>query len=217
MIRRILEIYFIFLLIPLIAEGEILHLEIGAANYSASDGNSPYRFRILDDTLEKLIAEYGEKGTIYLNDIDESGLALAASHLNDWLRARNYTDIQILQVKGDFLKVEFSKVKTAHMKNPDYRQLPFGESEDPDSAINKKLFQRLEDISELSETGLVITTDYDWFMDRNWKLTRSYLLRTGRTGFGYYPSNFEPGNSFMVGPREYLIRSKTLACSQMFL
>ena len=204
-------------MISVTSKGEILHLEIGAANYSASVGNSPFRFRILEDTVEKLIAEYGVKGTIYLNDIDESGLALATSHLKNWLQSRNYNYIHVIELKGDFLNVEFLKVKTAHMKNPDYRLLPFGESDDPDSIINKNLFNKMDEIAELSETGLIITTDYDWFMNRNWRLNSSRLVKTGRIGFAYYASNFEPGNAFMDGPREYLIQSLKTICSQSLL
>ena len=70
-----------------LARAEILHLELGVANYGPANGTSSNRFKVMDETLSDLVARYGSFGTIYLNDINPEGLNLSVEHANAWLKA----------------------------------------------------------------------------------------------------------------------------------
>ncbi len=129
----------------------ILHLEIGAANYEAKKGNAKERFWVLDHELEKLVAEYGPRGKVYLNDIQTDGLKLAVAHAKKWLKQRGYTEITVLELPGDYTKIKVPFVKSASMNHPGWEQLA-------DPLQQTKIVQSLRRLARYSETGLKINT-----------------------------------------------------------
>jgi hypothetical protein len=189
--------------------GKIRHLEIGAANYSAKGGNAKERFLILEKTAKNLIASYGAIGTIYLNDIDESGLEMAKTHLSAHLLNRGYSKIDVVAILGDYTEIDLPFIKTAHMKNPDYTQLPTGPDKDINSTTNKKVLSALDKIALKSETGLFITSEYEILLrPENWPLRNSDFVPTGRIGLAYYAANHKDGDGYMDAPKEYHIKPK---------
>lgn len=179
------------------AHSEISHLELGAANYYADSGDHPDRFKILELTVQDLIAKYGESGTIYLNDIIPEGLMLACGHLREWLELHRYSKIQVIPLVGNYFEIDLPIVKTAHLSNPDFDQLPvFDRFSVIDAAkLNARMTRRLEEISDLSETGLTITTYMHHHRENpiaklSRQLSHDFLmLQTRSNGYPYFFSN----------------------------
>lgn len=144
------------------AFSDILHLELGAANYRPDDGNDPKRFHVLDLTMENLVHEYGAKGVIYLNDLDRAGLDLAVAHAKGWLSARGYTEITVKPLYNSYKEIELPEVDTMHLTNPNSEQLSFQANLDHLSSwereINERIGRDLERVSSHSKTGMLITT-----------------------------------------------------------
>lgn len=212
-LKKILILIITFICMSFSINAQIMHLEIGAANYSADSGTSRERFLILEDTAEKLIEEFGPSGTIYLNDIDESGLDFAKAHLDSWLFEEGYTEINVEVIVGDYTKTDFPRVKTAHMKNPDYTQLPTGIDKNIASLENREVLDALERLALNSEGGLIITSEYNTIMSpENWPLSNSNFKKTGKLGFAYYAANYVEGDGFWEAPREYIIKPFKGSC-----
>jgi hypothetical protein len=137
------------------ARADVLHLELGAANYGAAMGNGTHRFAVLDQTLEELVRTHGTSGTVYLCDKSVSGLELATTHARGWLTARGLGGISVVPLQGDYNLMPLPKVKTAHLTNPGGDQLP---SERWPAEINREILRGLERIMSISETGLRISS-----------------------------------------------------------
>ena len=123
-----------------------------------------------------------------------------------------FNNITVLALHGSYLELNFPKVNTAHMKNPDYTQLP-----NSSSPSNSRLIEILEQIAYNSKEGLMITSDYKDLMNKkNWPLKDSQLVKTGNTGLAYYASNYKNGDGYMKDPREYYIHSNKKLCKLFF-
>lgn len=149
-----LSILSVFIWVASAAEAQILHLELGAANYEADAGDHPTRFLVLEQTVTDLIQKYGNSGTIYLSDAHEDGLELAGKHLEKWLQTQGQSQIKVILLPGNYLDMELPHVKTTHLTNPDADQLPTHDIQE----INDYIIKNLQKIAENSETGLLITT-----------------------------------------------------------
>ncbi len=171
MLSKKIKILF-FLLIILTSFGvksQILHLELGVANYSPSDDDDiNAKFKILIDTVESLIDDYGAEGTIYINDYILDGLNEAAEYLKKYLNDRGEHKIEVITLFGDYNEIEFPFVRTAHLKNPGFRQLP---NMDSDITSNELKLNTLKKISEKSESGLQLTS---YFYTEGWDVM-SYI------------------------------------------
>lgn len=172
---------------PCSASAEILHLELGVANYGPKGHQTVDRFKVLDETLADLVAQYGKSGTIYLNDIDGGGLELAVSHAKDWLSERGLQDISIKPLPGDYTKIPLPSVKSAHLSNPGQMQVPMAKRPEHE---NEAIVFHLERIASHSESGLRISSYYRHplpdHMGLLGKLARSSVfLETGQDGYAY--------------------------------
>jgi len=116
------KIFFIILFQISLLFSEIRHLEIGAANYDASI-TSKSRFEVLYYTVSKLIEKFGNKGIIYLNDIDLSGLELAKKELDLWLFQNGFEDIQVETINDDFSNISIPQINSAQMAYPESSML----------------------------------------------------------------------------------------------
>lgn len=176
------------LLISLTALANIKHLELGAANYGPDQGVSPNRYKVLDETLADLINEYGTQGTIYLNDIDSVGLDMAAGHVEEWLRARGLTHIEVKLLPGDYTRIKLPQVKSLHLSNPGNDQIPTPEKSEQ---RNQELVEAFERIAAHSETGMRISSFYYWphhnYISVLMSLVKdSVFIATGEKGYMYY-------------------------------
>ncbi len=125
------------------AHGDILHLELGAANYSMKYPNGQGRFSVLESKARELIATHGPNGIIYLNDYFPDGLNLAANHLRALFTSLG-VNILVIELPGDYRNIVLPHVKTARLANPGAEQI---------SSIST-----LENLAALSRTGLEILT-----------------------------------------------------------
>lgn len=165
---------------------QILHLELGAANYAAVDlsrEEENRRFEALRLTVRQLASEYGATGTIYLNDKDETGLAFAANHLRAWLRDLRWNSIKVVTLPGNYNSIELPEVKTLSMNNPDRTQVLWqndrgvygsdpslvplpGQTLTTTRDYNDEIARQLLRLAARSATGLRINTYYQEAMER---------------------------------------------------
>ena len=146
-----------------LAQAQILHLELGAANYSSEYGQAEERFAVLEYRMEKLIARYGASGTIYLNDVNGEGLQEAVAHSQQWLSDHGYNEIKVIPIEGNYERraifEDLPKVTTATLANPQHEQLPSGTS--PVSiGFNRRVTLGLLHLAAQSATGLEIHTHF---------------------------------------------------------
>lgn len=185
--RRLLFFISLWWLAPS-AQGEISHLELGAANYEMAYGHHPKRFLVLELTAVDLIKTYGSEGVIYLNDFHEDSLEMAAEHLRSWLIQKGYQNIKVKTLPGDYHFIDIPYVKSAHLSNPDARQFPTCEHPE----VNQLITDRLELIANRSESGLRITTDLtagkeDCVADLKKNLSqRAEINLISESGYPYY-------------------------------
>lgn len=164
-VKRLALLSILLLSLPTLqARADILHLELGAANYSEKDGDNLRRFDVLGREFQKLVGLYGEQGTVYLNDIDESGLQKAVTYARQWFGDRHY-QVEIVPLAGDYTKIQLPFVKSMTLNNPGYDQLPVPEfhtmREESKRIHNRALVEKFETLSDHSETGLKITSYYN--------------------------------------------------------
>ncbi len=200
----------ILLLLPLSSMSDILHLELGAANYSASYSNSSKIFSVLEKTLQNMTEKYGNKGTIFINDIDSEGLKLAVVFAESWVAERGYS-IKIVPIPGDYTQIDLPHVKTLHLTNPTWNQLP--NQKYPEE--RKATAESLEKIAALSETGLIITTYFQKEMEYLDKVISpaSTLKNTRKNGYHYY---FPGRVAFGLGTKVFILKSKGVSCKAVF-
>ena len=216
MIYLIKITFAVLVLLPLASMADLLHIELGAANYdsySSHKEDSPKRFEVLKKTLEDLVTQYGKKGTIYLNDIIPEGLELAMNFAKSWAQAQGYAEIKFIPLLGDYMQMELPKVKSLHLTNPTWLQLP-NQTYPQD---RKKLTRVLEKVASSSESGLVITT---YFLNEmrylNQNLSSSYqFIQTQKKGYQYfYSSGEDPGYG---KPDVFIIKPKATSCPSFFI
>jgi len=198
----------IALTIPTLATAEISHLELGAANYSAEEGNDPKRFLTLERTTRKLIRMFGREGIIYLNDIDPSGLTLCAEHMRNWLQERGYENVRIVELPGNYTQIELPKVKTALLNHPDTSQ------------INRRDLRR---VAEFSETGLTVITGHrDLYTHNNAGFNDhegivDWIVDTKKRGDEYfYPDGNQDHGAVGYKHPVYRIFAESQMCNRLF-
>jgi hypothetical protein len=200
-----------------IAQAEIKHLELGAANYGHSAYSSK-RFLVLEQTLRDLVEQYGPHGKIYLNDINEYGLGLAVEFTRIWLKKNGYYDISVIALPGDYTLLNLPLVTSAHLTNPEWSQLPNPKN---GPAANQRIVKNLERIASASTTGLMITTYYFGAIQMAAEfLQHSSVERTGRTGHYYYfPDGSDPRTTFSGSwntefqPKVFILKVRASACT----
>lgn len=206
------------------AKSAINHLELGAANYAASFGDSEHRFDFLKQTVTEIIARDGKKGIIYLNDIEPTGLKLAQKALRAWFKENGYHQIKIVTLLGDYNTVELPKVHSAHLGNPGTNQLPALEYQ---SRMNKRIVNGLKRLALVSETGLSITSYYYLATLNPTPITRIHVLahlarfnpgwsfhETGEYGHSYVLPNGDPASAMFpdvpgidLRTKKYILRA----------
>lgn len=137
------------------ARAQISHLELGAANVAEIAGNRPTKFAVLERTTEDLIQRYGAEGVIYLNDREASGLSEVSNFLRNWLLTHGYPNVRVVNLPGDFFKIEIPRVTTMHLSHPPPGILP---SHVFSSKSNQAYVAKFLALAAKSETGLRITT-----------------------------------------------------------
>jgi len=140
---------------------EIRHLELGAANYS--QGTNPDRYNNLVMTIKQLIANYGNSGIIFLNDIDEEGLGECSVYIKSMLVTLGHTDIEIILLPGDYRKIPLPKVNTLNLKYPDNDIIP---ARYQNKTTQRNAIRELIILAKHSKTGLKInhfSVDFDLF------------------------------------------------------
>lgn len=193
----------------------IRHLELGAANYVRRPGLSRQtlknRYLILERVVDRLVAEYGPQGIIYLNDIEPSGLELAERYLKHYLRSKGMDQIEIKLIAGDYNKLTLDDldgqpVQTLYLNNPDKKQLPSApEESSPEvqafwqhdywtnilpKTFNEQVTQNLLRLSSLSVTGLRINSYIYGAMDRMARLLPPGSLKElPQSGDDYFDMN----------------------------
>ncbi len=197
------------------SRSDILHLELGAANYdvfTAHRKDAPIRFEVLRKTLQDLTEKYGSQGTIYLNDIVPEGLNLAMEFAKSWAAEKGYVGIKFIAILGDYMKVDLPKVKSLHLTNPTWMQLP-NRSE---PGRRKELAAALEEVASLSETGLKITTYFLSemnYLNENIS-SNSALTNTKENGYRYYFSDgLDPGYE---NPKIFVLSANKVSCGSLF-
>ncbi|MEK7070214.1 MAG: hypothetical protein AAB966_00230 [Patescibacteria group bacterium] len=193
---------------------DVLHLELGAANHTSVYNNkdSPIRFSVLDKTLQDITETYGSKGTIFLNDVDPDGLKLAVLFAKSWVTDRGYSRIKIIPILGDYTKVDLPNVKSLHLTNPFWTQLP--NKKYPEKI--KSTTESLERIAALSESGLVITTYFtnEMIHLKQFISPTSTLKNAKKNGYRYYfPGGQDPG---YADPKVFVLKSKGISCRFLF-
>lgn len=136
------------------------HLELGAANYGATPPKTREKglqgpihedqYKVLYETVESFVSSRGSKGTVYLNDLDAPNVHFAATKLRAYLEARGLKRVQVVELPGDFTKIDLPKVQTAHLKNPE-KGLFYVDN----------ISRSLQRIADVSESGLMIQTYFE--------------------------------------------------------
>lgn len=122
---KICVLFIVFFSIEVL--GEVLHLELGAANYGAealSSDARDLRFKVLTRTVEELVETYGVRGIIYLSDVDLSGLTYAEHYLKDWLQEKGLLELKVESLPGDYRLISLPRVTTMYLNNPMLAQMP---------------------------------------------------------------------------------------------
>jgi hypothetical protein len=141
-----------------ILKAEINDIEFGVANYSLGYGNSEHRFDFLIQSVADLIKKDGDDGIIYLNDIEVDGLEFAYKTLSQWLKTNGYFNIKLIMLPGDYTKINLPLVRSAHLGNPSWMQLPSNSVYEYRSI---EITAGLLRLAAHSETGLKITSYYN--------------------------------------------------------
>lgn len=196
-----------FFLAAPFAWGDILHLELGAANYHTPNQQAPTtkKFKVLELIALELVELYGPRGVIYLNDRNTQGLQAAESHLRAFLDARGYTEVTIQLRPGDFNKIELPRVKSMNLTNPGRSMLPsygdpiFEMLMEMELEMNPKIEATLEHLANnetvknltrlarKSQTGVAINTYFFGSLMRlQSMLPKDYSIIHLGTGLPYY-------------------------------
>jgi hypothetical protein len=97
--------------------------------------------------LAKLVGAKGDKGIIYLNDLEPAATAEVAQVVSEYAKKNGWTNLQVIEYPGDYTKVDVPRTTSARISHPE------------SSFFNApSLLRRM---AEGSETGLEIITHYN--------------------------------------------------------
>ena len=140
-------------------------------------------------------------------------MKLALSFADEWAAENSYSQIKFIPLLGDYTQIPLPKVKSLHLTNPTWMQLPNWDQ----YSQRKETAKILERISSLSETGLVITTYFLKEMDflKEEISSEFKLTNTRKNGYRYYfADGSDPGYK---NPKIFILKSKEQqSCTSVF-
>ncbi|MBI3557702.1 MAG: hypothetical protein HY074_15685 [Deltaproteobacteria bacterium] len=176
------------------------HAEYGAGNYGgtsliADSGirnlrkRHPDQFRALFDQLDALVAAKGPRGVFFVNDVIAEHALYAVVKLAAYAQARQYTQVEIRSLPGDFTQIALPTVNTAHLRNPE-----------PNFLINSPA-EALQRLANSSEGGLDVTS---YVAPRVWNRNKNSeaILDVTRTQESAPPYIYPDGT--VIGPKQYV-------------
>lgn len=192
------------------------HIELGSGNYgknvhadsthTAIGQISDKQFNLLFITVDELIEKKGNKGMIYINDLEEGIVRYTIKKLQNYIK-NSYPDSEITlkPLVGDFFKIEMPIVNTIHLKNPEkwfFKDL-----------IKNK--DRLKYFADHSKEGLILATYFEKeFMQLMTKL--EFGIRSKVLNNNYYPYIHADGAQLNEGNVvQYLILSPDNAMERL--
>jgi len=124
------------------------------------------QYRILFDTLDNLVARFGDNGIFHVNDLYEEYATFAAAKLTDYAHKRGYKRVLIDVIPGDYENIDPSLTlgkhgkalyDTVHLKNPEvsfYYDVMDGNDLSSSSESRANARRVLQKLAQLSHEGL---------------------------------------------------------------